>query len=44
MEMDIQVPEKAGNFLTTCATVASEEEMCSVELVTESVDWILLAH
>jgi hypothetical protein len=26
MVMDLRVPEKAGNFLTTCASVASEEE------------------
>jgi hypothetical protein len=44
MEMDLRVPEKAGNFLTTCATIVPEEELCSVELVIESVDLILLAH
>jgi hypothetical protein len=44
MEMNRQVPEEAGNFLTTCATLASEEELCSVELVIEGVGWILLAQ
>jgi hypothetical protein len=44
MELDLRVPGKARNCLTTCAIVVSEEELCSVELVIERGDWILLAH
>jgi hypothetical protein len=38
MEIDQQVPEKARNLFTTCANIASEEDLCSVELVAEGVD------